>query len=173
MKRVYLDWNATAPPDPRVLDRMAPFLSRRFGNPSSLHQEGREARRAVEDARETFAAAIGAEPREIVFCSGATEANNLALEGFAASRAGAVVVSAIEHPSVLECAEALRGSGRAVLEIGAGADGRIDAAHIATSSGHAVLDDAALDMVRRAAPVPKPQDGAVRLLVPVVFALGA
>ena len=63
--------------------------------------------------------------------------------------------------------------GRVVLDLSIAADGRIDSARVATSSGHAILDDAALDMVRRAAPVPKPQDGAVRLLVPVVFALGA
>jgi cysteine desulfurase len=126
MKRIYLDWNATAPPDPRVLDRMLPYFRGNFGNPSSLHEEGRDARRAIEEARETVAAAIGAEPREIVFCSGATEANNLALAGLAAARPGAVAASAIEHPSVLECAEALRRGGRSVTILPVSRRGVVD-----------------------------------------------
>jgi cysteine desulfurase len=126
MKRIYLDWNATTPLDARVLDRMMPYLREQFGNPSSLHEQGREARRAVEDARESIASAIGADAREIVFCSGATEANNLALLGLAGDRPGAVVVSAIEHPSVLECAESMTRHGREAVVLPVTPAGRVD-----------------------------------------------
>src|SRR5262245_35785517 len=102
MERVYLDWNATAPLDPRVLDRMMPYLREHFGNPSSLHEPGRASRRAIEDSREAVARAIGADPKEVIFCSGATEANNLAVGGIGGE--GFSLVSAIEHPSVLDCA---------------------------------------------------------------------
>jgi cysteine desulfurase len=125
-RRVYLDWNATTPLDPRVLDRMLPYLRDHFGNPSSLHEDGRIAHRAVEDARESLARAIGADPREIVFCSGATEANNLALRGLARGRTGPVLVSAIEHPSILECAEDLGRGGLSFAALPVGKEGRLD-----------------------------------------------
>lgn len=128
MKRIYLDWNATAPLDPRVLDRMVPYLRQHFGNPSSLHEDGREARRAVEDARESVASAIGAEAREVIFCSSATEANNLALAGVSHGRTGPLLVSAIEHPSVLECAEELGRAGTEVVTLPVTSEGRLDLA---------------------------------------------
>jgi cysteine desulfurase len=124
--RIYLDWNATTPLDPRVLDRMMPYLGGRFGNPSSLHEDGRIAHRAVEEARESVARAVGAEAREVVFCSGATEANNLAIRGLAAARPGTVLVSAIEHSSVIECAEDLAGRGAAVAALPVTPEGRLD-----------------------------------------------
>jgi cysteine desulfurase len=126
MQRIYLDWNATTPLDPRVLDRMVPYLQGHFGNPSSLHEPGRIARRAVDEAREAVASAIGAEARELIFCSGATEANNLAIQGLAADRPGALVVSAIEHPSILEAAAAQKKSGREVVTLGVTREGVID-----------------------------------------------
>src|SRR5262245_61659105 len=114
MKRVYLDWNATAPLDSRVLDRMMPYLREQFGNPSSLHEPGRASKRAIEDSRESVARAIGADPKEVIFCSGATEANNLAVGGIGGE--GFSLVSAIEHPSVLDSAreQARAGAARTI-----------------------------------------------------------
>ncbi len=93
----YLDYNATAPVRPAVADAVTVAL-RQTGNPSSVHQAGRAARKTMEDARTQIARAVNADPRGIVFTSGGTEANNLALRGCGRSR---VVVSAVEHPSVL------------------------------------------------------------------------
>jgi cysteine desulfurase len=102
MDLIYLDNNATTPLLPAVCDAMRPFLTDVFGNPASAHWAGRRARRALEDARERTAALLGAHADEVVFTSGATEANNLALFGLAGDMAGHVVVSPIEHPSVTE-----------------------------------------------------------------------
>jgi cysteine desulfurase len=108
---VYLDYHATTPVDPRVLEAMLPFFTQDFGNAaSSTHQWGWKAQSAVEQARKEIAALIGASAREIVFTSGATESNNLAIRGVAASVPADrrhIVVSAIEHKSVLEVAHAL------------------------------------------------------------------
>jgi cysteine desulfurase len=107
MQRIYLDANATTPLDPRVRDAMVPWID--SGNASSLHAEGRAARDAIDRARDQVAALIGAQPREIVFTSGATEANALALLGtLGARRCRRVLTSAVEHPSVLRTLEALR-----------------------------------------------------------------
>jgi cysteine desulfurase len=112
---VYLDHASTTPVSPASLEAMLPFLTHRFGNPSGLHAAARRARRALDDARDTLAAGLGCEPGEIVFTSGGTEADNLAVLGAAghvrtAARApagtpagnGAVLVSAVEHKAVLE-----------------------------------------------------------------------
>lgn len=128
MRRIYLDWNATTPLDPRVLERMLPYLRGHFGNPSSLHEPGRTARRAVDDARESLALAIGAQAKELIFCSGATEANNLAVQGLAADRPGPIVVSAIEHPSILEAAASHARRGREVVSLPATREGSVDLA---------------------------------------------
>lgn len=107
---IYLDHNATSPLDERVRDAMLPYLD--CGNPSSVHRMGRSARRAVEAAREQVAAWVGAQPAQVVFTSGGTEANNLALQGVAqALPPGDLLVSAVEHPSVLEPALALQRQG--------------------------------------------------------------
>lgn len=110
MKPIYLDYNATTPVDPRVVDAMIPHLTEGFGNAASIdHFYGHEAQEAVERAREQVGALIGAEASEIVFTSGATEADNIAILG-AAARAGddaEIVVSTIEHPAVLEAARQL------------------------------------------------------------------
>jgi cysteine desulfurase len=125
---VYLDHNATTPLDPAVFDAMQPFLRERFGNPSSTHRAGRLAHDAVELARAQVAALINARPEEVVFTSGGTEANNLALKGIAAVlRAGEIAVSAIEHASVLEPARALERNGWRVREIGVDRAGRVTA----------------------------------------------
>jgi len=107
MPRVYMDANATTPLDPRVLAAMRPFLEDSFGNASSIHQEGQRARAAVEFARESVAALLNARPAEIVFTSGGTESDNLAL--FGSLHAGDhLVTTAIEHSAVLQSAEALQ-----------------------------------------------------------------
>ncbi|HEV2948509.1 MAG TPA: cysteine desulfurase family protein [Gemmataceae bacterium] len=110
MDLIYLDNNATTPMLPAVLDAMRPYMTDSYGNPASAHQAGRRGRQALEDAREQIAAILGAYPDEVVFTSGGTEANNLALFGLAGElRAltqpgspGHVIISSIEHPSVAE-----------------------------------------------------------------------
>src|SRR5882757_10306707 len=97
-ERIYLDWNATAPMRPQARAAAVEALGV-CGNPSSVHAEGRAARRRIEQARESVAALVGAEPRNVVFTSGGTEANMLALMPMAARER--LFTSAIEHPSVL------------------------------------------------------------------------
>lgn len=129
VERIYLDHNATTPLDPRVLEAMRPWLESRFGNASSLHWFGQGARAAVEDARVQVAALIGAAPAEIVFTSGGTEADNLALQGAAAAAPGSrrrVLVSAVEHPAVLGTARALRAQGFVGETVRVTAEGRLD-----------------------------------------------
>ena len=105
---VYLDHNATTPLDTRVLDAMLPYLREHYGNPSSLHLQGRTARAALDQAREQVAALVNAHPSQVVFTSGGTEANNYALKGVAAKLSpGRIAISAIEHSSLLGAAQAL------------------------------------------------------------------
>ncbi|HQJ27396.1 MAG TPA: aminotransferase class V-fold PLP-dependent enzyme, partial [Thermoleophilia bacterium] len=112
MKPVYFDHAATTPVDPRVFEAMTPFFCERFGNPSEPHRLGREARSAVDEARARVAALLGAGENEIVFTAGGTEADNLALFGsLARLQPGHLVVSAVEHPAVMEAARALNGRG--------------------------------------------------------------
>jgi cysteine desulfurase len=112
---IYLDHHATTPVDRRVLERMLPFFSEAFGNPSSAtHVWGWKAKEAVEEARREVAALVGASAKEIYFTSGATESNNLAMQGAWRARdrsRSRVIVSAIEHKSVLDVAERLRADG--------------------------------------------------------------
>ena len=123
---VYLDHNATTPVDPRVLDAMLPYLREQYGNASSRHEYGRAARRAIDEAREQVAAAVGAHPTEVVFTSGGTEANNLFIKGVAACMKPArLAVSAIEHPCVLRPAAQLARQGWMVDEIPVDGDGRV------------------------------------------------
>jgi len=127
--RIYLDHNATTPLREEVLAAMTRALRDAFGNPSSVHADGARARREIERARERVAGLVGVRSGEIVFTSGATEANNLALQGIArAGRAHGrhLVASAIEHPSIEEPLEALRAEGWRVTRVPAGADGRVD-----------------------------------------------
>ena len=114
MKTVYLDHCATTPLHPDVLTAMLPFLRHSFGNPSSIHTLGRKAREAVEEARGRVAALIGANASEIVFTSGGTEANNLAIQGVARARkdrGNHIVTSAIEHHAVLKTCQYLERNG--------------------------------------------------------------
>ena len=115
---VYFDHNATTPLDPRVLEGMLPYLSVQYGNASSRHEYGRAARRAIDEARQRVAFAVGAHPTEVVFTSGGSEANNLFIKGAAACLApGTVAISAIEHPCVREPAKALQRAGWRLREI--------------------------------------------------------
>jgi cysteine desulfurase len=111
MRHLYFDYNATTPIAPAVQQAMLPFLAEQYGNPSSSHGLGRAAHEAVEDSREYLSALLGCDPDEIVFTSGGTEANNLALKGLAfrhgLASGGHLVISAIEHPSVVEPARFL------------------------------------------------------------------
>lgn len=125
---VYLDYQATTPVDPAVVEAMLPYLTAEFGNPSSAHRYGRRAAWAVADAREQVAALIGARPDEIVFTSSGTESNALALVG--ATRAlrekgSHVVTTAVEHPSVLATCRRLAESGIAVTRLPVDEDGRV------------------------------------------------
>ena len=98
---IYLDHNATTPPDERVVEAMLPFLGRFHGNPSALYRFGRLSRGAIDTAREQVAALVGARPAEVIFTSGGTEANNFALKGLAeALDPGVIVCGATEHPAV-------------------------------------------------------------------------
>jgi cysteine desulfurase len=106
----YLDNAATTPMRPEAVEAMLPFLAERFGNPSGSHAVSREARKALDDARDVVAASLGARPGEVVFTGGGTEADNLAVAGAHAVRPGPVVCSAIEHHAVLHASDALGGA---------------------------------------------------------------
>ncbi len=125
---IYLDYNATTPVAPQVVDAMLPFLTEHFGNPSSGHQYGRRAADAVERARTQIATLIGANPSEIVFTSGGTEASNLAIRGaFAASDRDRIVTSAIEHPATIEpCRYLADRFGAEVTEVKVDRHGMVD-----------------------------------------------
>lgn len=113
-KRIYFDHAATTPVDPRVLDKMLPYFTQKFGNPNSQHAFGRETVCAVDDARDEIAACIGAKPSEIYFTSGGTEADNWALRGAAYSLANKgkhLIVSAVEHPAMIATAKELAKKG--------------------------------------------------------------
>src|SRR5258708_17706988 len=118
MSATYLDYNATTPIDPAVVDAMLPYLREHFGNPSSSHQFGKTAHEAVERARQQVADLLGAQPDEIVFTGGGSEANNHALKGAVFAQLGGifgrwlkeahVMTSAVEHPATLQPCEFLK-----------------------------------------------------------------
>ncbi len=127
MDLIYLDNNATTPLLPAVWEAMRPFAVEAYGNPASAHAAGRRARRGLEDAREQTAALLGARPDEVVFTSGATEANNLALFGLAGDPPGRLLASPVEHPSVSEPLRQLAASGFSLDEPPVDAQGVVDA----------------------------------------------
>jgi cysteine desulfurase len=133
---VYLDNAATTPMEPRVLEAMLPHLSGRYGNPSSLHAFGAAAREAVEGAREPVAELIGALPKEVLFTSGGTEADNLAVLGLARAASPSkrhVVVSRMEHAAVRESTRCLETEGFEITWIGVDSDGLVDPAEFASA----------------------------------------
>ena len=134
MRSIYLDYNATTPIAPAVQEAMLPFLAEHFGNPSSHHTLGRACHEAVEDARLRVARLLGADRDEIVFTSGGTESNNLAVKGVvfrrAPAAAGHLIVSAIEHPSVMEPAQYLDSLGYGLTVVGCDSQGVVDPASV-------------------------------------------
>ncbi|HEX9636517.1 MAG TPA: IscS subfamily cysteine desulfurase [Acidobacteriota bacterium] len=127
---IYLDYHATTPVDPRALEAMLPFFHQRFGNPASkTHRFGWEADEAVERAREQLAALIGAEPKELIWTSGATESNNLAIQALARcyrQKGNHLVTTAIEHKSVLYAYKRLAEQGYQITVLPVGRDGLLD-----------------------------------------------
>src|SRR5437899_4044523 len=111
MKRtVYFDYNATTPLDPQVREAMLPFLAEVFGNPSSVHHVGRQARALLDDARDRAAKVLGCKPSEVIFTGGGTESVNLAIFGTARllkEKGRHIITSAVEHHAVLHCCEYL------------------------------------------------------------------
>ncbi|HHO68108.1 MAG TPA: aminotransferase class V-fold PLP-dependent enzyme, partial [Gammaproteobacteria bacterium] len=129
---IYLDHNASTPVDERVAEAMLAVLRAGQGNPSSVHGPGRAARAAIEQAREQVAALVGAAPGQVVFTSGGTEANNLALHAVLADAPpGRLVVSAIEHASLLEAAEGWSRRGWSLERAGVDGSGRVTPEHLA------------------------------------------
>ena len=148
MNRVYLDFNATTPVEPRVLDAMLPYFSTEFANAASIHTPGQKARAAVETAREQVAALLGARPQEIVFTSGGTESDNHAIFGVVNPLVGGpfpsydkddgpphrhvlsqhkhIITTAVEHEAVFNTCQALEKDGVAVTYLGVDRDGRVD-----------------------------------------------
>lgn len=129
---IYLDFNATTPILPEVLDAMLPYLRDAFGNPSSDHPRGLRAREGVEAARFQVASLIGAAPSEIVFTSCATESSNLAIRGVAAtkSRPGRIVTSTIEHPATSRPCDALQDAGWRITRVRPRANGIVNLADV-------------------------------------------
>ena len=140
---IYFDHNATTPLHPTVWQAMQPFLTNVFGNPSSLHTEGLQARDAVEEARQRVAQLLGARGEEIIFTSGGTEADNLAILGSVLTRqrqGGHIVTSQIEHPAVLGSCQTLETQGFRVTRLPLASAGTIDADALA----HVLTDDTLL-----------------------------
>jgi cysteine desulfurase len=127
MTHVYLDHNATTALDERVLQAMLPYMRAQYGNASSRHELGTQARKAVNTAREQVAALVNVQPTQVIFMSGGTEANNLFIKGSAGYlRPTQIAVSAIEHPCVAKPAQDLARAGWKVRKLAVGSDGRVD-----------------------------------------------
>ena len=127
MRRVYLDHNATTPLDPRVFEAMKPYLTDAAGNASSPHHHGRLAKQALERSRVIAAEAIAARPEEIIFTSGGTESDNLAIRGIAYHRGkGHIIASSVEHHAVLKTCQALERAGFTTTYLPVDRQGRVD-----------------------------------------------
>lgn len=133
---IYMDHAATTPADPAVVERMLPFFSEHFGNPSSVYGLGREALAALDEARETVAAILNCRPTEIVFTGGGSEGDNLAIKGIAASarrRGNHIVTTAIEHHAVLHTCQQLEREGFSVTYLPVDGDGRVSVDAVAAA----------------------------------------
>jgi cysteine desulfurase len=134
VKHVYFDHNATTPLDERVLEAMLPFMREQYGNASSRHELGTNARKAVNAAREQLAALVNVQPSQIVFVSGGTEANNLFIKGAAGFlKPSQVAVSGIEHPCIAKPTQELTRAGWSVRKLAVSPDGQIDLADAAAA----------------------------------------
>ena len=134
----YLDYNATTPLLPEVVDAMLPYLREHFGNPSSAHVYGRRTHDAIERARRDVAALIGCDAGEIIFTSGGTEANNLAIRGITArSSRRRVVTSAVEHPATARTVTWLEQQGWDIIRVGVDAGGRVQVRELDTATSDA------------------------------------
>ncbi len=136
MKRIYLDHNATTPVHPKVLEAMLPFYGESFGNPSSSHSQGREARVKMDEAREQVAGLLKAHPGEIVFTSGGTESDNMAVYGVAQAlrdKGNRILTSKTEHPAVLNACRQLEKQGFEIDIVSVDRYGRVDLAHLQES----------------------------------------
>ena len=134
MHPIYMDYAATTPTDKRVIEAMLPCFGEVYGNPSSLHAFGQEARAAVEGARERIALHLGAEPEEIVFTSGGTESDNFAIKGVAhanRNKGDQIITSAIEHPAVLQTCRFLEKEGFRITTLPVNGEGLVDPAAVA------------------------------------------
>ncbi len=134
MHPIYMDYAATTPTDKRVIETMLPYFDEVYGNPSSLHAFGQEAKAAVEGTREKIASYLGAEPAEIVFTSGGTESDNFAIKGVAYAnrkKGDQIITSAIEHPAVLETCRFLEKEGFRVIYLPVDGEGLVDPAAVA------------------------------------------
>ncbi|MDE3096702.1 MAG: cysteine desulfurase [Chloroflexota bacterium] len=128
-RRIYFDHAATTPTDPRVVSAMLPYLTSAWGNPSSIYFEAREARKGLDDARRTVASVLRCKPNEVVFTSGGTEADNLALRGVATAARGRgdhIITTAIEHHAVLHACDALAKEGVRVTYLPVDGEGFVD-----------------------------------------------
>jgi len=131
MKRIYMDHSATTPVAAQVLQAMLPYLSDKFGNASSLHSFGLEAKEALEESREKVAKLLGAMPAEIIFTSGGTESDNLALKGIARrnkDKGKHIITTSVEHPAILETCSKLEKEGFAVTYLPVTNEGLVDLA---------------------------------------------
>jgi cysteine desulfurase len=129
MKRIYLDYNATTPIDPRVIEAMIPYMKEEFGNPSSIHSFGRAGKAALDDSREQVAELLGVRPKEIVFTSGGSESNNFAIKGVALGlreKGNHLITTQVEHASVLETFRSLESQGFHVTYLSVDKYGLID-----------------------------------------------
>ncbi|MCK9407175.1 MAG: cysteine desulfurase NifS [Methanothrix sp.] len=129
MKRIYMDHSATTPVAPEVQAAMLPYFGEKFGNASSLHRSGREAKEALEDSREKVAALLGARAEEIIFTSGGTESDNLALKGIARKNRKLgkhIITTQIEHPAILETCRALEKDGFEVTYLPVTGEGLVE-----------------------------------------------
>ncbi len=128
-RKIYLDYAATTPVDPRILKAMLPYFSEKFGNTMSLHSFGQEAKSVLEESREEISSLIGAKPNEIIFTSSATESNNLALKGIALAnkdKGNHIIISQIEHSCIMESAKWLENQGFEVTKLKVDKYGLID-----------------------------------------------
>ena len=143
MSAIYLDYAATTPVDPGVIEAMLPYFRDTFGNPSSIHSFGQQARSAVEDAREKVASFLGAKPAEIIFTSGGTESNNFAIKGIAwanRKKGNHIITSAIEHHAVMEPCHFLEREGFEVTFLPVDSQGLVDPHDVAKAiTGRTVL----------------------------------